>query len=202
MEREVSKAAMRRWRMTHRRRPSSRSVANASGLLLAALLIMSAPLSSSLSSSEAPAVEQQPPEGAFESPEMSTTRFLDSIVDGTCLDYRKAGEYWSYRWCHERNVSDGRAEQTSTARKKHSNTHHHHHPHHHRLKARIKGTKCARLFYVRFICVSSTIRRSSCPTLALHPRRAACSASFFFSVRGFVHVPGHSPLLLPLCTFA
>jgi hypothetical protein len=30
---------------------------------------------------------------------------LSGIPKGTCLDYRKSGEYWSFRWCHERNVS-------------------------------------------------------------------------------------------------
>ena len=32
-------------------------------------------------------------------------QLLSGIKKGSCLDYRKAGEYWSFRWCHERNVS-------------------------------------------------------------------------------------------------
>ena len=191
LEREGGKA-IRRWRMTRRRRrPSSPSVATASSLLLAVLLIVSAPLSS-LSSSEAPAVEQQPPEGASESPEMSTTSLLDNIVDGTCLDYRKAGEYWSYRWCHERNVSKWWASRANKYCEKEALEHHH------QSKAPIKGTKCARLF-----TLASVSLRMSAARYAPHwlyatlfpPPRPASSASILFSLRVFFHVPGHSSLL-------
>ena len=29
---------------------------------------------------------------------------LSSIPDAKCLEYHKPGEFWSYRWCHRRNV--------------------------------------------------------------------------------------------------